>query len=108
MADDASKSIPVKSADQPDGSAGSDASTPKEMHVKVYSPFKVYYEGSALSISAESATGPFDILGQHHNFITLLRPCELVVRTANNDEKIQIDGGVMHVKADDIVVFLDV
>jgi hypothetical protein len=32
------------------------------MHVKVYSPFKDYYDGQAFSISAENATGPFDIL----------------------------------------------
>lgn len=79
-----------------------------EMKVKVYSPYKVYFEGMAKSISAESATGPFDILPKHHNFITLLQPCDLIVRTTNHEETFRIDGGVMHVKADDVVVFLDV
>lgn len=78
------------------------------MHVKVYSPFKVYFDGEAVSLSAESATGPFDILPKHHNFITLLEPCDVVVRTKTDEETIRIGGGVMHVKADDLIIFLDV
>ena len=78
------------------------------MHLKIYSPYKVYFDGEALSISAESATGPFDILPKHHNFITLLEPCDAVVRTPSREETIRISGGVMHVKADDVIVFLDV
>lgn len=79
------------------------------MQVKVYSPFKDYYDGPAFSISAENTTGPFDILPQHHNFITLLSPCDVMIRTVEKgDQKIRIGGGIMHVKADKVIVFLDV
>jgi hypothetical protein len=79
------------------------------MHVKVYSPFHDYYDGQAFSISAENATGPFDILPKHHNFISLLNPCDLIIRTVNKGEQtVRISGGIMHVKADRIIVFLDV
>lgn len=79
------------------------------MHVRVYSPFHEYYDGPAFSISAENATGPFDILPKHHNFISLLLACDMVLRTVNKgDQKIRISGGIMHVKADEVVVFLDV
>lgn len=79
------------------------------MRVKVYSPFRSYYDGQALSVSAVNATGPFDILPKHHNFISLLSPCDLIVRTIREGaKKIIISGGVMHVKADQIIVFLDV
>lgn len=80
------------------------------MEVKVYSPFKVYFEGQAKSISAESDTGPFDILKGHHNFITLLSPCDLIIRISDGQEAetIRIGGGIMHVKADVVIVFLDV
>lgn len=79
------------------------------MNVKVYAPFKTYFEGSAFSISAESATGPFDILPHHHNFITLLIPCDITVRPTNdNEQRIRISGGIMHVKRDRVIVFLDV
>ncbi len=84
------------------------AAAAKPMHVKVYAPFKVYFDGDAQSISAVNATGPFDILGQHHNFMTLLSAGDIIVRTESNEEKISITRGIMHVKANDIVVFLDV
>lgn len=78
------------------------------MHVKVYSPYKVYFDQSAFSISGVNATGPFDILPHHHNFITLLQACDLKLRTETGDPKVKIAGGVMHVKADQVTVFLDV
>ena len=78
------------------------------MHVKVHSPFKTYFDGVAQSISAVNATGPFDILPKHHNFMTLLTPCEVVIRTETNELRTKISRGVMHVKADQVIVFLDV
>lgn len=78
------------------------------MYIKIRSPFRSYYDGEAFSISGENATGPFDILPQHHNFISLLNPCELIIRAEKGEQKIQIAGGLMHVKADQVIVFLDV
>lgn len=85
-----------------------DAPQTGSIHVKVYAPFKVYYDGQADSISAVNTTGPFDILGKHHNFMTLLSPGDIIVRSGEREEKITITRGIMHVKADDIIVFLDV
>lgn len=79
-----------------------------QMHIKVYSPFKTYFDDEGYSISAENETGPFDILPHHHNFMTLLKACELVVRTPDTMRKIRISGGLMHVKADRVIVFLDI
>lgn len=83
-------------------------STHPTMHVKVYSPFKVYFDDEAESISAVNATGPFDILPRHHKFMTLLLPCELVINSKERQEKIRISGGLMHVKSDQVSVFLDI
>ncbi len=79
------------------------------MRVHIHSPYRNYYDGLAFSLSAESATGPFDILPRHHNFISLLPACEIVIRTVDEGERrIRISGGIIHVKADQVVVFLDV
>ncbi len=78
------------------------------MNVKVYAPFKIYFDGEAQSISAVNGTGPFDILPRHHNFMTLLNPCNLLIRHGANQEKISINRGIMHVKADRVTVFLDI
>lgn len=89
--------------------SATDKSGKLTMEVKVYSPFRDYFDGPAFSISAVDATGPFDILPKHHNFISLLSACDLIVRTIKSgDQKIRISGGIMHVKADKVIVFLDV
>jgi F0F1-type ATP synthase epsilon subunit len=79
------------------------------MFVKVYAPFKVYFEGQAYSLSAVNETGPFDILPRHHNFLCMLVPCEVVVKTpAGEDKIIRISRAILHVKADKAIIFLDV
>ncbi|HTH71785.1 MAG TPA: F0F1 ATP synthase subunit epsilon [Candidatus Pristimantibacillus sp.] len=81
------------------------------MRVKVYSPFKTYYDEDSYSISGENATGPFDILPHHHNFMTLLEACVLVIQPVEgniHEQKIRISGGLMYVKADKVTVFLDI
>lgn len=101
---DAKKAVNVQQEESLDPSLPKD-----EFHLKVYSPFKTYFEGNVSSISAVNDTGPFDILAKHHNFLTLLNPCDLVIR--DKSEKIQritISRGIMQVKSDDVVVFLDV
>jgi hypothetical protein len=81
----------------------------RSMNVKVYSPTRVYFDGEALSISATSATGEFDILPEHHRFISLLQECDVIIRTIDQgNRKVSISGGLMHVKADRVAVFLDI
>lgn len=86
----------------------SKAEIPKDMHIKVYSPFHTYFDDRATSISGVNDTGPFDILPGHRNFTTLVSACELVIRSDKGENKIKIARAVMHVKANDIVVSLDV
>ena len=79
------------------------------MAVKVYAPFQVYFEGDAFSVSAINATGPFDVLPRHHNFLCMLVPCNLLVKAADGTAKtIKIHRALMHVKAERVVVFMDV
>lgn len=82
---------------------------PVSMRVKVYAPFKVYFDGQAKSMTAINRIGPFDVLPKHHNFISLLEAGDIVVRTEGKDDfKMHINRGIMHVKADIIRVFLDI
>lgn len=79
------------------------------MAVKVYAPFQVYFEGDAYSVSAENATGPFDILPKHHNFLSMLVPCNLVIQPVEGAKRtIKIHRALVHVESDRVVVFMDV
>jgi hypothetical protein len=104
---------PVTRTDSEQQRAAADFSkkntTKANMRVHIYSPFRDYYEGLAFSLSAKNTTGPFDILPQHHNFISLLPPSEIIIRTVSEGERrIRISGGIIHVKANQVIVFLDV
>jgi F0F1-type ATP synthase epsilon subunit len=83
-------------------------SKPDKLHVKVWSPFQVYFDDEAKSVSGVNGTGPFDILPQHHNFITLLDACNLILQTQDGEVKIRISGGVMQVHKNTVTVFLEV
>ncbi len=79
------------------------------MHVKVHAPYKTYFDGEAVSISAVNDTGNFDVLGKHHRFISILAKGDIVIRKPDGEkETISIQQGVMHVKSNEVVVFLDV
>lgn len=102
---DLEASVEAGSSDQV-ASSGHDSKP--TMAVKVYAPFKVYYEGEAYSVSAVNATGPFDILPRHHNFLCMLVPCNLKIQTQTGEKIVKIHRALMHVKADRLVVFVDV
>jgi F0F1-type ATP synthase epsilon subunit len=90
---------------KPDKKAGKSTT----MRTKIYAPFKVYYDGQASSVSAANRVGVFDILPQHHNFISLLEPGDVIVRSEGKDDfSMKITRGIMHVKADIVRVFLDI
>lgn len=103
-------------ADEPQAPAPTETEQPAvkpngkpTMAVKVYAPFQVYFEGEAYSVSAVNATGPFDILPHHHNFLCMLVPCKLTIEAVEGGHKeIKISRALMHVKADRVVVFVDV
>ena len=101
---EAAKEIDAAKAEQAATAGGKPS-----MHVKVYSPFKVYYDQDSYSVSGVNRTGPFDILPHHHNFMSLLEACELSIRPISGaDQRIRISGGLMNVKADKVTVFLDI
>ena len=101
---------PAAAAQETSLSAGATNDGPPMMRVKVQSPQRVFFDENALSISGVNGTGPFDILPHHHNFISLLDACELIIRRPGrgSEQRIKISGGLMHVKADQATVFLDV
>ncbi len=108
---DASKpndSVAADPSDSKSDKKASGGSKQPTMHVRIASPFKTFYDDEAYSISGVNGSGPFDILPKHHNFISLLSEGELVVRHYREPIKVRISGGVMHVKSDQIVVFLNV
>lgn len=83
--------------------------TQDELMVKVFSSRETYYHGAAQYVSAANNTGNFDILPLHHSFISLLKPGELKIGIkSDHEKKIKIDKGLLRVRNNGVVVFLDV
>lgn len=79
------------------------------LFVKIFSPREVYYDGKAQSLSASNDTGHFDILPLHHSFITLLNTGTVtVVQPTGQSKVLEIEKGLLRVKNNQAVVFLDV
>lgn len=79
------------------------------LRVKIYTPFKTFYENDAKSVTALNESGKFDILPGHHNFISMLLPCNVLVEAPDGEFKtIAITRGLMHVREDRLIIFLDV
>ena len=104
MANESKTEQPVNETDQ----VGPSHSGKPTISVKVYAPFKVYFEGEAYSLSAVNAIGPFDILPQHHNFLCMLVPSTLQIEGIGGVKTVKISRALMHVNANRVVVFMDV
>lgn len=79
------------------------------MRVKVYAPFNVYFEGEAEIVSAVNAVGPFDVMQGHHNFLCMLVPCTVTIKKPDGtSKKVKISRALMHVKQNQVDVFVDV
>lgn len=76
--------------------------------LKIFSPYQVYYQGEAISVSAQNRTGPFDILAGHINFFSLLTGGTVVVNTGFQRLEFQIARGILRVNHDDVTLFADV
>lgn len=106
MADEAPAPASAAEPEQPQSATSQGGK--RTMAVKVYAPFQVYFEGDAYSVSAANDTGPFDILPKHHNFLCMLVPCNLIVKSPQGEKTIKVHRALMHVKADQVTVFMDV
>jgi F-type H+-transporting ATPase subunit epsilon len=56
-------------------------------HLKIVSPNEVLYEGEVRSVSSANSVGPFDILREHANFITIVENKPLSIIQADGQKK---------------------
>ena len=108
MAEETKDQTVAEGPEQSAQPAAANHGTKPTMAIKVYAPFKVYFEGEGYSISAVNATGPFDILPRHHNFLCMLVPCTLMIETLEGQKTVKVSRALMHVKADRVTVFMNV
>lgn len=69
---------------------------------------KVVFQGQATAITSVNPKGPFDILAQHANFITVIKEYMIIHKVDKTDERFEIKNGVLHSADNKITVYLDI
>lgn len=80
----------------------------EELNVVVRSRSKTYFQGKAKVVSSNNDTGVFDVLPEHANFITLVDKFVVVTLARGDEQKFDIDKGVMRVLENKVDIYLTV
>lgn len=76
--------------------------------VKIRSKVKIFYDGAAYAVSSINEIGPFDILSQHANFVTIIKDYVTVHKNMQNKEEFKIDKGILRVRENLVEVFVGI
>mgnify|MGYP000859539573 CR=1 FL=1 len=77
------------------------------LHVIARAPFHLYYDGPALSLSAENKVGKFDVLPEHADFFSMLKPCEVTIETETEEITFPLRTGMLTVRNDEVMLFVN-
>ena len=77
------------------------------MNLEIITPEKQVFSGEVTSVKFPGTTGEFEILNNHAPIISTLSEGEIRVITANNTEKFSINGGVIEMQNNKIIVLAE-
>ena len=78
------------------------------MLLDILTPEKLLYKGEIKSLKLPGTNGEFEILNNHAPIISTLSKGEICVTNTNNDkEKFNINGGVIEMQNNKIIVLAD-
>ena len=78
------------------------------MLLDILTPEKLLFEGEIISVKLPGTNGEFEILNNHAPIISTLSKGEICVTNTNNDkEKFNINGGVIEMQNNKIIVLAD-
>jgi F0F1-type ATP synthase epsilon subunit len=80
----------------------------KPLKLTVRTPEKTIYDGEAKAVSSVNERGPFDVLGAHQNFITLIKDSLVIIDPQGERQDIPVQDGVMRVHENEVTIFLGV
>ncbi|MDA7794506.1 ATP synthase F1 subunit epsilon [Flavobacteriales bacterium] len=78
------------------------------MHLEIITPEKKVFEGEVTSIQLPGVTGKFEILNNHAPIISSLTKGKVrVIDTNNTTEHYEINGGVIEMQNNKVIVLAD-
>lgn len=92
---------------QPNPPQASPTPAVEKLHVTVRNRMKVIFDDDAHSVSSKNATGVFDILPEHSNFISLIMS-PLTIRTMEGKkQEITFNNGLLKVRNNTVHCYID-
>lgn len=79
-----------------------------ELSVKVESPASVIWEGPASAVSSVNNVGPFDILPDHANMITLVEGVPIRVLSGGQERSFSFARAVISVHENTVSIYVDI
>lgn len=80
----------------------------EELIVKVASASQVFFDGKARSVSGFNRVGPFDILPEHENFISLIENKVVVQDISGKKHEFACNNGLLEVSHNLVRVFVGI
>jgi F0F1-type ATP synthase epsilon subunit len=68
---------------------------------------KVLYSGDAYAVSSVNEKGPFDVLPEHENFISLIKDKVIVRTTSKEKMEIKIENGIARIYRDKAYIYVN-
>ncbi len=79
------------------------------LNVTVSSPDEVIWKGNKVqSVSSENSVGPFDILPEHSNFVTLIKNKPVIVRAKEYKKTFSYKNSVILVRGANVEIYVDI
>lgn len=75
--------------------------------LRILTPERVLYNGSVDQVTLPSASGEITILPKHVGLVGILRPGELVIRSAQETLPLVVSGGMFQVRSHGIMILAD-
>ena len=77
------------------------------MHLEIITPDRKYYEGEVDSATFPGSDGSFQVLKNHAPIISSLGKGELSYKEKNNEFSVEVEGGVVEVLNNKIIVLVE-
>jgi len=77
------------------------------MHLEIITPDRKVFEGEVTAVQFPGADGSFEVLDNHAPLIAALQAGEVVLTGAAGREAIRIEGGVVEVLRNNVIVLAE-
>lgn len=80
----------------------------KGLSVLVQDRNAILFQGKIESISSFNDKGPFDVLSQHANFISLIKQAVILRFSDKSQKRIDLQSGVLKVRDNNVEVYIGI